>query len=54
MVAPGDVEGLAAALTELITDEDARAEVVEKAGARFRERFSADAVFPRVEEVWLG
>ncbi|PPF18932.1 hypothetical protein C5B92_05140 [Rathayibacter sp. AY1A4] len=54
VVAPGDVEGLAAALTELITDEDARAEVVEKAGARFRERFSADAVFPRVEEVWLG
>nr|WP_237398167.1 glycosyltransferase family 4 protein [Rathayibacter rathayi] len=54
VVAPGDVDALAAALTELITDADARAEVVEKAGVRFRERFSADAVFPRVEEVWLG
>ncbi|KZX22069.1 glycosyltransferase family 4 protein [Rathayibacter tanaceti] len=54
VVAPGDVDALAAALTELITDEDARAAVVAKAGARFRERFSADAVFPRIEEVWLG
>lgn len=54
IVPPGDVDALAAAMTELIADPEARAAVVENAGARFRERYSADAVFPRVEEVWLG
>lgn len=54
VVPAGDAEALASALRELIDDAEARAQMVERAARRFDERFSATAVFPRVEDVWLG
>lgn len=49
---PGDVDALADALRTLTTDDAARA-ALRTAGRRtFDERFSATAVFPRLEQVW--
>jgi len=49
---PRDVEGLARALTMLLTDAPARRRMGEAARCAARERFSADALVPRLEALW--
>ncbi len=52
LVQPGDADGLSAALERLIGDEGLREETASRAYAAFQNRFSAEAVFPRVEAAW--
>ena len=54
VVAPGDADALADALTELISDEGHRTRLAERAHARFVSEHSAHAVFPVVESIWLA
>lgn len=54
LVAPGDIEQLASALDVAITD-DARREAIAAAGrAAFDRGYSAEAIYPRMESLWLG
>ena len=53
MTEPGDAAGLADALRTLTGDDAAREEVAAAGLDRFRERFAAASVFPRVEAIWL-
>ncbi|WP_309133813.1 glycosyltransferase family 4 protein [Cellulomonas sp.] len=54
VVPPGDVDALAAALRRVTGDAHARQELVVNARARFASTYRADAVYPRIEEVWLS
>jgi glycosyltransferase involved in cell wall biosynthesis len=53
LIAPGDVPQLAAAFERVLADDAERSRLAERGHVRFRERYSADAVFPRVERIWL-
>ena len=54
LVAPGDVDELAAALKDLIEDAEARASVAAAGYERFSQTYSAESVYPRMEQVWLS
>lgn len=54
LVAPGDVDALARALKHLIEDADLRAKVAATGYERYAQTFSAQTVYPRVEDVWLS
>lgn len=53
LVPPGDVDALAAALRIALGEDRRRAAIAALGNARFRTDYSADAVFPRVERIWL-
>ena len=53
LVDPGDIEGLAAALTRALGDDSARSQVANHGQRRVLDGFSAAAVSPRVEQGWL-
>lgn len=53
LVAPGDANQLAAAFTSTLGDDAARERLASRGGDRFRADYSAEAVFPRVERIWL-
>lgn len=53
LVAPGDVEALVAALRSTMGDDGLREQLAARGNERFRARYSAEAVFPRVEQIWL-
>ncbi|WP_394554197.1 glycosyltransferase family 4 protein [Agromyces sp. MMS24-JH15] len=53
VLAPGDADGLADALGLLTADADARARIAAAGRRAFDERFSADAVYPRLERLWV-
>lgn len=53
MTAPGDAQGLAAAIRSLTSSDDERERVAQAGLERFRARFAAESVFPRVETIWL-
>jgi glycosyltransferase involved in cell wall biosynthesis len=50
---PGDVDALVAALRRTLGDDSYRTRLAARGYDRFRSGFSADAVFPRVERIWL-
>ncbi|WP_210479323.1 glycosyltransferase family 4 protein [Naasia sp. SYSU D00948] len=50
---PGEVEPLAAALGNVMTDGAARGRYADAAASAFADRFSAETVFPMLEELWL-
>ena len=52
VIPPGDSPALRRALFELMSDDVARAAVAATGRRVFDERFSATAVFPRVEQIW--
>lgn len=54
LVPPGDVEGLATALKDLIEDADARSMVAAAGYERYTQTYSAESVYPRVEQLWLS
>lgn len=53
MVEPASIDDLAAALKTATSDDATRHEIAGAGFARFTSRFSADAVYPRVESIWL-
>ncbi|TFV64688.1 glycosyltransferase family 1 protein [Geodermatophilus sp. DF01-2] len=54
VVPPGDVEAFRAALQSVLSDPARRARLAEAGAQAFEERFSAAAVFPKVEDLWLA
>jgi glycosyltransferase involved in cell wall biosynthesis len=54
VVPPSDVEAFAAALQSVVSDPGRRESLAAAAGKGFDESFSSDAVFPRVEALWLA
>ncbi|MFH8252107.1 glycosyltransferase [Microbacterium sp. B2969] len=54
LVAPGDADELAAALRALMDDAEQRSTVSAAGYDRFASEFSAEAVYPKVEELWLS
>uniref|UniRef100_UPI00292CB59A glycosyltransferase n=1 Tax=Clavibacter michiganensis TaxID=28447 RepID=UPI00292CB59A len=54
VVAPDDVEALVEGLESVIADEERRARIAGRARERFGASYSAEAVFPTVERVWLS
>lgn len=53
LVAPGSVDELKAALTTATADATKREALADAGWKRFQERFSADAIYPRIEAIWL-
>lgn len=53
LLPPGQAGPLAQALDRAMRDDVWRTETAAHGHARFRERYSAEAVFPRVERIWL-
>jgi glycosyltransferase involved in cell wall biosynthesis len=53
LVDPGAVEGLTDALAHLTTDASIRQGYADRARARFLADFAAEAIYPRVEQIWL-
>lgn len=53
LVQPGEIDELAAALRRAITDDESRTAIATAGWERFNDRFSADAVYPRIEDIWL-
>ncbi|MEU1971730.1 glycosyltransferase family 4 protein [Microbacterium sp. NPDC019599] len=53
LVAPGSVRELSAALGRVMRDDAERERIAQRGLDRFESRFSATAVFPVVEEIWL-
>ena len=51
---PGDTDALRDALQSVIDDADLRDRLAAAAREAFTETYSAEAVFPRVEELWLS
>jgi len=54
LVAPGDADELAAALRALMDDEEELSSVSAAGYDRFSSQFSAKAVYPQVEQLWLS
>nr|WP_246406476.1 glycosyltransferase family 4 protein [Modestobacter versicolor] len=54
VVPPSDVEAFRTALQSVLDDPGRRAELAAAALTTFEQRYSADAVFPRVEDLWLA
>lgn len=54
VVPPGDVDALRRALDTVLTDDALRGSLADAALAAFELEFSARAVFPRVEALWLS
>ncbi|QIG38549.1 glycosyltransferase family 4 protein [Microbacterium sp. 4R-513] len=50
---PGDVDALVAALRRTLGDDAHRTRLAARGYDRFRTGYSAEAVFPRVERIWL-
>lgn len=53
LVPPGEADALTAALRRAVENEPERAAIAERAHERFTREYSAEAVFPRVEGLWL-
>ncbi|WP_051515629.1 glycosyltransferase family 4 protein [Candidatus Blastococcus massiliensis] len=53
VVPPADVDAFHTALQSVLSDGDRRAQLAAAGKAAFEERFSAAAVFPRLEQLWL-
>lgn len=51
---PGDVDALARALGAVLAGDDLRERLADRGHARFLAEYSAEAVFPRVEQIWLA
>jgi glycosyltransferase involved in cell wall biosynthesis len=51
---PGNAAELAAALEEMIRDEPTRLGIAQRGHRRFGADFSAQAIYPRVEQLWLS
>ena len=54
LVSPGDVDALASALKDLIDDAEARSSLAAAGYERFTQTYSAESVYPRVEQLWLS
>lgn len=54
LVGPGDVDALADELRRLMHDDEARAATAAAGYDRFVAEFAADAIYPRVEQLWLS
>ncbi|KQR23435.1 glycosyltransferase family 4 protein [Microbacterium sp. Leaf151] len=54
LVAPGDVDALVDALTMVMSDEDERDRRAGRGHAAFADTYAAEAVYPRVESIWLA
>ena len=54
LVSPGDVDALATALKDLIDDAEARSSLAAAGYERFTQTYSAESVYPRVEQLWLS
>ena len=52
LVAPGDVDGLAAALVEILTDQGVRNAMGKAAHDRARTAFAPEVVIPQLEALW--
>lgn len=52
LVAPGDVDGLTAALVEILTDQRVRIAMGKAAHDRARTAFAPEVVLPRLEALW--
>ena len=52
LVAPGDPDGLAAALVEILTDQSLRGRMGRTARSHARAMFAADVVLPQLEALW--
>ncbi|GAA1944240.1 glycosyltransferase family 4 protein [Microbacterium deminutum] len=53
LVAPASVDDLLVALKRAMSAEDERRRIADAGFARFASRFSATAVYPRVESIWI-
>lgn len=53
LVPPGDADALRHALEELMDDDTARGRIAEAGHRRFMSGYSAEAIYPRVEQIWL-
>lgn len=54
VVPPSDVEAFRAALQSMLSDSSRREGLAKTARQAFEEQFSSEAVFPRVEALWLA
>ncbi|WP_133241766.1 glycosyltransferase family 4 protein [Microbacterium sp. Gd 4-13] len=54
VVAPDDVDALVVGLEGLMSDAERRDRIASRAHERFISHYSAEAVFPNVERVWLS
>ncbi len=54
VVAPGDADALARALATAMGDADERRRRAQRGAHGFATTFAAEAVYPRVEAIWLG
>jgi glycosyltransferase involved in cell wall biosynthesis len=54
VVPPSDVDAFAAALQSVLSDPALRERLAAAGSTAFEERFSSEAVFPRVEALWLA
>ncbi|HEX5857929.1 MAG TPA: glycosyltransferase family 4 protein [Microbacterium sp.] len=53
LVPPGDAHALAAGLRRVLGDQGTRGTMAARGHERFLRSYSAEAVFPRVERIWL-
>lgn len=53
LVPPSDADALAAAFRTALGQDQARERLASRGNERFTARYSAEAVFPRVERIWL-
>lgn len=53
LVAPGDADALTEAFRAVLADDEGRRAIAERGHDRFVADYSAEAVFPRVERIWL-
>ncbi|MEV8370936.1 glycosyltransferase family 4 protein [Microbacterium sp. NPDC064584] len=53
LVEAGSADELTDALVTATSNERVRTEIADAGWKRFQEQFSADAVYPRIEEIWL-
>lgn len=54
LVAPGSVEELESSLSSLMSNDELCERVARAGFDRYRDSFSADAIYPAVEELWLS
>lgn len=53
LVQPGDADSLRDALAHLMDDDDTRRHIAAAGHDRFMAEYSAEAIYPRVEQIWL-